>query len=82
GVSADLYDVKFINDREGWAVGAEGTVIYTADGGISWTKQVSATTHPLERVFITDRSHGWAVGFGGTVVVHGTVEAPRLSSKP
>ena len=73
--------MKFINGQEGWAVGSEGTVIHTVDGGLSWTKQISATTHPLERVFIADRGHGWAVGFGGTIVVQGTAEAPGLSGK-
>ena len=79
---ADLYDVKFVDSREGWAVGAEGTVIYTADGGLTWARQLSATSHPLERLFIADRSHAWAVGFGGTIVVYGSTDSPRLISKP
>ena len=33
GVSADLFDVKFLDALEGWAVGADGTAIHTADGG-------------------------------------------------
>jgi photosystem II stability/assembly factor-like uncharacterized protein len=60
--------VKFVNELEGWAVGAEGTIIHTVDGGEHWTVERSGTPHPLERVFFSDRNHGWAVGFGGTVV--------------
>jgi photosystem II stability/assembly factor-like uncharacterized protein len=60
--------VKFVNELEGWAVGAEGTIIHTRDGGEHWTTERSGTPHPLERVFFSDRNHGWAVGFGGTVV--------------
>ena len=60
--------MKFIDALEGWAVGAEGTIIHTTDGGERWTTERSGTPHPLERVFFSDRNHGWAVGFGGTVV--------------
>jgi photosystem II stability/assembly factor-like uncharacterized protein len=72
-------DVKFLDAFEGWAVGAEGTIIYTNDGGLHWINEPSDTEHPLERVFFADRTHGWAVGFGGTVVAYVRAEAPRLS---
>jgi photosystem II stability/assembly factor-like uncharacterized protein len=67
-VDVDLFDVKFVDAREGWAVGAEGTIIHTVDAGEHWTTERSGTEHPLERVFFADKNHGWAVGFGGTVV--------------
>jgi photosystem II stability/assembly factor-like uncharacterized protein len=70
GVTADLNDVKFVDAQEGWAVGAEGTIIYTNDGGLNWTTERSGTEHPLERIFFVDRTHGWAVGFGGTVITY------------
>jgi photosystem II stability/assembly factor-like uncharacterized protein len=69
-VTVDLFDVKFVDALEGWAVGAEGTIIHTVDGGVHWTIQPSGTQHPLERVFFTNRNRGWAVGFGGTVVAY------------
>jgi photosystem II stability/assembly factor-like uncharacterized protein len=62
--------VKFVDALEGWAVGGEGTIIHTVDGGVHWTSQPSGTQHPLERVFFTNRNRGWAVGFGGTVVAY------------
>jgi photosystem II stability/assembly factor-like uncharacterized protein len=62
--------VKFLDAREGWAVGAEGTIIHTVDGGLRWITERSQTGHPLQRVFFTDKAHGWAVGFGGTVVAY------------
>ena len=62
--------MKFVDEREGWAVGAEGTIIHTTDGGVRWTSERSETQHPLERVFFTDKTRGWAVGFGGTVVAY------------
>src|SRR6266536_35994 len=77
-VSADLFDVKFVDESEGWAVGAEGTVVHTNDGGLHWTVEPSGTTHPLERVFFADHTHGWAVGFGGTILGYGPAAAPSL----
>ncbi len=79
GVSADLFDVKFISAGEGWAVGAEGTVLHTRDGGLNWISERSPTPHTLERIFFTDRNHGWAVGFGGTIIAYGAPDQqPRL----
>src|SRR5207248_7170996 len=31
GTESDLFDVKFFDEREGWAVGGEGVAIHTAD---------------------------------------------------
>ena len=78
GVSADLFDVKFLNASEGWAVGAEGTMIRSVDGGANWTIEPSETKHALERVFLVDRSHGWAVGFGGTILTYVRTDPPQL----
>jgi photosystem II stability/assembly factor-like uncharacterized protein/uncharacterized caspase-like protein len=53
----------------GWAVGDEGTILHTDDGGSSWKPQISGTSEKLNSVtFVTSRS-GWAVG-GGGVILH------------
>lgn len=39
-VSSDLTAVFFISDRKGWAVGHDGVVLGTTDGGDSWTLQL------------------------------------------
>jgi photosystem II stability/assembly factor-like uncharacterized protein len=57
-----------------------GTLLHTTDGGVHWSTEPSGTTHPLERLFFTDQSHGWAVGFGGTILAFGHSGAPRLRS--
>ncbi|CAD5109941.1 YCF48-related protein [Zestomonas carbonaria] len=36
GPSHPLLDVWFRSDREGWVVGAYGTILHTRDGGSSW----------------------------------------------
>jgi photosystem II stability/assembly factor-like uncharacterized protein len=80
-VSVDLFDVKFLDEREGWASGAEGTLLHTLDGGARWTLVPSGTTHPLERLCFAGRTRGWVVGFGGTILAYAAspaTEAPKL----
>lgn len=63
-----LNDVVFINGSVGWAVGGGGTIIYTNDGGTSWTEQNSGIGNTLNGVsFVNDRN-GWAVGLSSRVI--------------
>ena len=39
-VSADLTALHFVDARQGWAVGHEGVVLHTRDGGASWQLQL------------------------------------------
>ncbi|MDY0012654.1 MAG: YCF48-related protein [Rhodocyclaceae bacterium] len=39
-VSSDLLGVNFPTDKDGWAVGHDGVVLHTADGGLSWERQL------------------------------------------
>jgi photosystem II stability/assembly factor-like uncharacterized protein len=36
GTNQNLYDIEFLNDRIGWAVGDAGVVIKTTNGGTTW----------------------------------------------
>ena len=36
GTNENLYDIEFINDQTGWAVGDAGVVIKTTNGGTNW----------------------------------------------
>ncbi|MGB3017196.1 MAG: YCF48-related protein, partial [Ignavibacteria bacterium] len=36
GTNQNLYDIEFLNDKTGWAVGDAGVVIKTTDGGNTW----------------------------------------------
>lgn len=38
GQSLPLYDLKFVDDQNGWAVGELGTILATRDGGHSWKR--------------------------------------------
>jgi photosystem II stability/assembly factor-like uncharacterized protein len=82
-VSADLFDVKFLDAIHGWAVGAGGLILATNDGGIHWTIAPSGTSHALERIFVVDQNHVWAVGFGGTIIsyVGSSSRPPALKAR-
>jgi photosystem II stability/assembly factor-like uncharacterized protein len=39
-VSSDLVAVRFVNATHGWAVGHDGVVLHSTDGGTSWGRQL------------------------------------------
>ena len=69
--TADLAALQFVSATTGWAAGAGGEIIKTADGGVSWSPQASGTTQNLSALKFIDAQHGWAVGDQG-VIVHTT----------
>ncbi|MEA2062746.1 MAG: YCF48-related protein [Gemmatimonadota bacterium] len=46
----------------GWAVGRQGVILHTADGGRSWRPQASGTNADLQRVQFIDEKQGWIAG--------------------
>jgi photosystem II stability/assembly factor-like uncharacterized protein len=58
----DLTGVAVVSAGEAWAVGTGGTIIHTADGGVTWAKQASGTIAKLDAVAFLDAQRGWAVG--------------------
>jgi photosystem II stability/assembly factor-like uncharacterized protein len=59
---APLRAVQFINENEGWAVGDEGVVWHTLDGGERWDPQTSAVKASLRSVQFLTPTVGWLVG--------------------
>ncbi|RJG04483.1 glycosyl hydrolase [Noviherbaspirillum sedimenti] len=43
-VSSDLLAVTFSSPQKGWAVGHDGVVLHTADGGANWVKQLDGSS--------------------------------------
>ncbi|MBK9096980.1 MAG: T9SS type A sorting domain-containing protein [bacterium] len=68
GTSNTLEDVFFIDDKSGWAVGGDGTIIHTSDGGVTWVTQQSGTTNLLNDVYFTNAITGTIVGQNGTIL--------------
>ena len=63
-----LNAVWFATPQRGWAVGGEGVIIATSDGGLTWRPQRSGVGDDLYDVKFFDEAEGWAVGRGGTLL--------------
>ncbi|QDU59390.1 Ycf48-like protein precursor [Planctomycetes bacterium Pan216] len=56
---ATLRGVVFVDQHEGWAVGDEGTIWHTLDGGEVWERQPADTKLTLSGITMRDRHLGW-----------------------
>lgn len=63
-----LNAVWFATPRQGWAVGGEGVILATVDGGLNWRPQSSGVGEDLYDVRFFDEAEGWAVGRGGAML--------------
>lgn len=59
--TSHLRDVHFIDANNGCAVGSNGTICKTSDGGNNWILQSSGTTESISSVYFTDTLTGFAV---------------------
>ncbi len=64
----NLYDVYFHDRTNGWALGADGTILYTNDQGYSWEEYKIESQSVLYGMFFTSVSNGWIVGQHGTIL--------------
>ena len=62
GTTEWLNDVHFVDNLTGWAVGDNGAIVATVDGGETWTTQISGTTETLRSVFFLSDTLGWIAG--------------------
>lgn len=56
------------NLKTGWAVGDNGLILATQDGGNTWRKQNSGVDVNLKSVWFIDRNNGFAVGDEGSIL--------------
>lgn len=73
-----LKDIDFVSAAAGWAVGhphwdqarkaPAGTIVKTADGGLTWMPQSVPVVETLRNVDFIDSSNGWAVGENGVIL--------------
>ena len=59
---AALHAVQFWDNREGWAVGDEGVIWHTIDGGKHWERQPSGVRAALRSLHFLDPYTGWIAG--------------------
>lgn len=58
--SSDLTSVFFVNARTGWAVGHDGLILRSKDGGATWIKQLDG--RQLNTLLVADLEKKMAVG--------------------
>ena len=84
-VSSDLVAVTFASPAKGWAVGHDGVILHTADGGKSWQRQrdgrPDAADVPLLDVWFRDERSGYARGAFGTLLETQDGGATRQSAQ-
>src|SRR5437588_7408703 len=59
---AALHAVQFVSAQEGWAVGDEGVVWHTIDGGKTWDRQPTGVRASLRSVHFVNAFVGWVAG--------------------
>lgn len=66
-LQSNLNSIYFADEKHGWAVGHDASILHSSDGGQSWVIQqfLPDLDKPLFDVFFKDASHGIAVGAYG-----------------
>ena len=62
-----LNDIHFTNDQQGWAVGENGTIIATIDGGQTWFLENSGVSEDLTAIASDDQAV-IIIGHNGTIL--------------
>src|SRR5258708_25209637 len=59
---AAIRSIQFVDEREGWAVGDDGAIWHSIDGGMNWEPQTSGMRGSLRAVHFLTPYTGWIVG--------------------
>lgn len=66
-ISADLTGIYFLDDENGWAVGAKGLIVNTTNGR-DWEIQISKVDTALKSIYFVNKNVGFAVGETDTIL--------------
>lgn len=64
GTINNFNSLFFTDLNTGYAVGSEGTILKTSDGGLNWTDQSTGTDSVLHVIYFPTASTGYAAGDG------------------
>lgn len=67
-----MMNVFFLNESEGWIVGAQGLIMQTTDGGAFWITHESGTEDTLRKIFAIDDDI-YVIGDGGFFKKYGVL---------
>ncbi len=62
GPFSNFYDIFFVNETTGWAVGFQGQIAKTTDGGTTWVDQSVEIKKDLNGVYFFDEQKGFICG--------------------
>ncbi len=65
--SSDLTRIYFLDDKNGWAVGAKGLIANTTNGK-DWEIQISKADTTLKSIYFVNKNVGFAVGETDTIL--------------
>ncbi|MBK9190458.1 MAG: gliding motility-associated C-terminal domain-containing protein [Crocinitomicaceae bacterium] len=68
GVTSYLLDVEFINENTGYAVGMDGVILKTTNGGTTWGAQTSGVVFDLWDAHFYNELTGWVCGANGVIL--------------
>ena len=66
-VNENLYGVQIASDQA-WIVGYYGTILHSADRGVTWQEQPSPTRNALFSIRYVGRNNAWINGSHGTLL--------------
>ncbi len=73
-LSEFLLSVYFLDNQKGWAVGSNGTILQTDNGGIDWNIEgVGLSSSILTGVQFTSPTNGYVVGNDKTLLKYGEI---------
>lgn len=78
-VSSDLVAVSFATRHKGWAVGHDGVVLHSADGGATWTRQLDG--HAVGELMLAYYAAQAATAGGGEEAAKWVAEAERFAAQ-
>ncbi|RKX22243.1 MAG: hypothetical protein DRP35_02405 [Candidatus Zixiibacteriota bacterium] len=76
GITNSLFDAYFLDASTGWAVGQNGYILNTTDGGDSWSLDTTykvcyfgpkTIEEDIHAVFFNSTTNGWVVGKDGAI---------------
>lgn len=67
GTTIDIRVVQFISSSTGFAVGSEGLVLSTEDGGTYWKRMTNPDNDNYLGVFFVSNTTGWVCGNSGKI---------------
>lgn len=68
-----LNDICFATNLIGYAMGTQGTLLKTVDGGISWNVHGTGVSSMIQALYFFDENHGFAAGgFSGGYIFETT----------